>query len=48
MAMTDEKMIKALAVCGSVSATATQLGIAESTIYRRLQDNEFRAKLEIV
>lgn len=48
MAMTDEKMIKALAVCGSVSATAVRLGIAESTIYRRLQDNEFRAKLEIV
>ena len=48
MAMTDEKMIKALAVCGSVTATAQRLGIAESTIYRRLQDNEFRAKLEIV
>lgn len=48
MAMTDEKMIKALATCGSVSATAVRLGIAESTIYRRLQDNEFRAKLEIV
>ena len=48
MAMTDEKMITALALCGSVSATAVQLGIAESTIYRRLQDNEFRAKLEIV
>lgn len=48
MAMTDEKMIKALAVCGSVSATAVRLGVAESTIYRRLQDNEFRAKLEIV
>lgn len=48
MAMTDEKMIKALATCGSVTATAQRLGIAESTIYRRLQDNEFRAKLEIV
>lgn len=48
MAMTDEKLITALATCGSVSATAVQLGIAESTIYRRLQDNEFRAKLEIV
>lgn len=48
MAMTDEKMIKALAVCGSVSATAVRLGVAESTIYRRLQDNDFRAKLETV
>ena len=48
MAITDEKMIKALATCGSVSATAVRLGIAESTIYRRLQDNEFRAKLEAV
>lgn len=48
MAMTDEKMIKALATCGSVTATAVRLGIAESTIYRRLQDNDFRAKLEIV
>ena len=48
MAMTDEKIITALALCGSVSATAVQLGVAESTIYRRLQDNEFRAKLEIV
>ena len=48
MAITDEKMIKALATCGSVTATAVRLGIAESTIYRRLQDNEFRAKLEAV
>lgn len=48
MAMTDEKIITALALCGSVSATAVQLGVAESTIYRRLQDNEFRAKLELV
>ena len=48
MAITDEKLITALATCGSVNATATQLGIAESTIYRRLQENEFRAKLEIV
>ena len=48
MAMTDEKIITALALYGSVSATAVQLGVAESTIYRRLQDNEFRAKLEIV
>ena len=48
MAITDEKMIKALATCGSVSATAVRLGIAESTIYRRLQDNDFRAKLEAV
>lgn len=48
MAITDEKMIKALATCGSVTATAVRLGVAESTIYRRLQDNEFRAKLEIV
>ena len=48
MAMTDEKIITALATCGSVSATAERLGVAESTIYRRLQDNEFRAKLEVV
>lgn len=48
MAITDEKMITALAECGSVTATAVRLGIAESTIYRRLQDNDFRAKLEIV
>lgn len=48
MAITDEKLITALAMCGSVAATATQLGIAESTIYRRLQDNEFRSKLETV
>lgn len=48
MAITDEKMIKALATCGSVTATAVRLGIAESTIYRRLQDNDFRAKLEVV
>ena len=31
-----------------MAATAARLGIAESTIYRRLQDNDFRAKLEIV
>lgn len=48
MAISDEKIITALAMYGSVSATAEQLQIAESTIYRRLQDNEFRARLEVV
>jgi hypothetical protein len=42
----DEVYIEALLIHGSVSAVAEQLAVARSTVWRRMQDDQFKAKLE--
>jgi hypothetical protein len=42
----DEAYIEALLIHGSVSAVAEQLAVARSTVWRRMQDDQFKAKLE--
>ena len=42
----DESYIEALLLHGGVYAVAEQLAVAPSTVYRRLKDDDFKAKLE--
>lgn len=48
MKIPELTMILALIEHGSVQATARALNIDESTIYKRMSDNAFRARLEAV
>ena len=44
----DEAIISALCNAGSVKAASRECGISPVTIYRRLQDDAFRQKLDAV
>jgi hypothetical protein len=46
MTPSDEAYIHALLLHGSVSAVSEQLAVSKSSVYRRLRDDEFKAKLE--
>jgi hypothetical protein len=42
----DQKLLLALACGATVEAAARQAGVSESTVYRRLDDAEFRRQLQ--
>ena len=42
----DQKVLLALACGATVESAARQAGVSESTVYRRLEDAEFRRQLQ--
>jgi hypothetical protein len=42
----DEALIRVLAIGNTVRAAATAAGVSEATVYRRLRDPKFTAKLQ--
>lgn len=40
----DDKLLEALLVHGTVRQTATAVGLSQNAIYRRLQNDDFRAR----